>query len=711
MKKFFTLLMGLCLSFFITGQTLASEGAFAVQEGVTPISLSEAQKLLENNEATFFDVNTNEVRQNVGYIKGAILLEDSKKLHELLPKDKDAKLVFYCLNRMCYASSEMVLLTQELGYNNAVVMIDGIEGWVTSGRDVIKPHIKNWSEASKVEDFVDDIHSQLYFGEIPSCRDCHGTNGIRSDLANNLNVISLNCASCHSEVKGEFASSVHAKQNSMFVNNGLWDLEKAAIGEKLNTLPTKDRHQNEQGKDLPLCSSCHSVHIPQANKEAMLNPQKHLSDEKCGSCHTKEKERYHETFHGKAMFLNKAGSAPQVAACFDCHGKHSIYKVDDIRSTLSAANRIATCAECHPGSNQNFANFIAHADHTDKDNYPILYYAYVFMTGLVISVFVFFGLHTLLWSIRLIMFRIQHADMWKAAQHAAHSDKVTIKRFSTFHRIQHFFMAASFLGLAFSGLPQKFATAPWAQTMIDLMGGPIAATIIHHISAVIMFGVFFSHIGEIIYKAYPRRDAIHNPETGKMELKRLIPFLFGPESLMPRWQDFSDMKAHFLWFIGKGPRPQFDRWTYWEKFDYLAVFWGMFIIGFSGLMLWFPVAFSVVFPGWMLNLATLVHSDEALLATGFIFAIHFFNTHFRADRFPMDMVIFSGTITEEEMKQERAKWYERLKAQGKLDELKWTNEDFPKYKKWAKFVGFAMLITGMFFLFLMIYAFIDSLLG
>ena len=49
-----------------------------------------------------------------------------------------------------------------------------------------------------------------------------------------------------------------------------------------------------------------------------------------------------------------------------------------------------------------------------------------------------------------------------------------------------------------------------------------------------------------------------------------------------RWQDVIGM---FKWFFGKGPKPIFDRWTYWEKFDYMAVFWGMFIIGGSGLLL------------------------------------------------------------------------------------------------------------------------------
>ena len=94
------------------------------------------------------------------------------------------------------------------------------------------------------------------------------------------------------------------------------------------------------------------------------------------------------------------------------------------------------------------------------------------------------------------------------------------------------------------------------------------------------------------------------------------------------------------WFVGKGPRPNYGRWTYWEKFDYLAVFWGVAIIGFSGLVLWFPVFFTKFFPGWVINVSQIIHSDEALLAVGFIFTVHFFNTHFRPEAFPMDTVIF-----------------------------------------------------------------------
>ncbi|HEC1731637.1 TPA: hypothetical protein R2A65_001502 [Campylobacter jejuni] len=658
-----------------------------IVEGVTPISMKDAEKLLGQKNVYFVDVNSKEEREVAGNIPNAVLV-DAQNWQNLLPDDFNATLIFYRSNRFTFDASNIANLSQKLGYTHVYVMLDGIESWVLSGRKVQKEQIEKWQNAKNLDDFKDSIHSRMYFGDVPSCRDCHGKGedkkSIRYNNAANLDLINKNCASCHKDIDKEFKHSIHQNISQI-------QLDKD--GKK---------------KKIPTCTTCHDIH----NNDPLMNAMtlKQRSDFKCGECHQDKQDRYHDTFHGKAMVLNSPGSAPKIAACYDCHGKHNILKVEDLNSTLSSLNRVQTCAQCHPNSNENFANFIAHADHSDGENYPLLHGAYIFMTALVIGVFVFFGLHTLLWSIRLILARLSHPIEWKKAKENAHNDKVLIKRFSTFHKIQHFFMAASFLGLAFSGLPQKFYTAPWAQTMIDLMGGPIGATIVHHISAIVMFIVFFSHIGEIILVNWKRRDLVRDPQTGKLDKMKILKALFGPDSLMPNWQDFKDMKAHFKWFFGMGERPQFDRWTYWEKFDYLAVFWGMFVIGLSGLVLWFPTFFSTFLPGWMINLCSLVHSDEALLATGFIFAIHFFNTHFRADRFPMDMVIFSGTQSEAEIKQERNAYYQRLKESGKLESLYEKNSKFNSYKGIAKLAGYLMLITGMIFLFLMIYAFIVDLL-
>jgi hypothetical protein len=126
----------------------------------------------------------------------------------------------------------------------------------------------------------------------------------------------------------------------------------------------------------------------------------------------------------------------------------------------------------------------------------------------------------------------------------------------------------------------------------------------------------------------------------------------------------------FRWFFRGGKKPQFDRWTYWEKFDYTAEVFGSVVIGLSGLLLWFPQFFAKFMPGWMFNVATVIHGYEALLAVGFIFTIHFFNAHLRLEKFPVDDVIFTGQLSEEEFRHEREAEYARLAENGQLEALR-----------------------------------------
>jgi hypothetical protein len=58
---------------------------------------------------------------------------------------------------------------------------------------------------------------------------------------------------------------------------------------------------------------------------------------------------------------------------------------------------VGTCAKCHPGAHRQFAGYLTHATHHDKDKYPVLHYTWLFMTSLLVGTFVIFGMHTLLW--------------------------------------------------------------------------------------------------------------------------------------------------------------------------------------------------------------------------------------------------------------------------------------------------------------------------
>jgi cytochrome b subunit of formate dehydrogenase len=228
-------------------------------------------------------------------------------------------------------------------------------------------------------------------------------------------------------------------------------------------------------------------------------------------------------------------------------------------------------------------------------------------------------------------------------------------RFSRLQRILHICMIVSFMSLALTGLTLKFSYTKWASVLSHLLGGFENAGYIHRSAAVVMFGVFITHLVDL-YK------------LKKREHGTWIALLLGPGSMTMNRRDLTEFVGTLKWFVGRGKRPAYGRWTYWEKFDYFAVFWGIAVIGSTGLTLWFPVFFTRFLPGWLLNVTTIIHSDEALLATGFIFTVHFFNTHLRPEKFPMDITVFTGRMPLEELERDKPREYEELVASGKLEE-------------------------------------------
>jgi len=254
----------------------------------------------------------------------------------------------------------------------------------------------------------------------------------------------------------------------------------------------------------------------------------------------------------------------------------------------------------------------------------------------------------------------------------------------------------SFLGLALTGAPLKFASASWAPGVFKLLGGVTGAGLLHRIFAVITFGYFTAHVASLLKRFWQfKQDGV------------LFQKLLGPDSLVPQLHDVTDVIANIRYFIGAGKKPTWDRWTYWEKFDYWAVFWGVAVIGGSGLIMWFPEVFTELLPGWSINIALVVHSDEALLAIGFIFGVHFFNGHLRRSKFPMDDVIFTGSLPLEEYKEERGRQFKRDDAKGIVDD-KHVAPPSVMFKVLARIFGIAAWITGLIILALIIHGFLTT---
>jgi cytochrome b subunit of formate dehydrogenase len=503
-----------------------------------------------------------------------------------------------------------------------------------------------------------------------ACDDCHDTHyfnvpprGTSKRTEWHLTVPNVCGAKCHTEQLEEYTTSVHGKAVTEMHN------PKAAV-----------------------CTDCHTTHsIAKTSEDATQL----LIVENCGGCHKENLESYRDTYHGQ---VGKLGYA-YTAKCFDCHGSHGILKVDDPDSTVHPKNRLKTCKQCHDGKKRKeatpgFVTYSPHANDHDFKRYPQVWFASKFMHWLLVFVFAYFWAHSLLWWYR----EFKHRKDRKAQAHIRTDELLQgetrqVRRFGLLWRIGHLLFALSVMTLILTGMGLFYSDIPWAPVVMKAFGGPQVTGIIHRISAAIMLGIFFLHMIAVVINIFRHRKTFR---------------WFGPDSLVPNWKDLRDAVGMFKWFVGKGPRPVFDRWTYWEKFDYWAVFWGMAAIGGSGMLLAFPSVTASIFPGWVFNVATLVHGEEAFLAAVFLFTVHFFNNHFRPDKLPPpDVVMFTGTQSLEEFRHEHALQYQRLVDSGQLEKYLVDAPSRPMTLG-SKVLGLTLITIGLILLILVTVGFFSG---
>jgi cytochrome b subunit of formate dehydrogenase len=494
----------------------------------------------------------------------------------------------------------------------------------------------------------------------PSCTDCHGTHNVLSkendESRTSRDRSPETCGRCH-----EF---ILVKWRDKGAHGKLW------------------MEGNTRG---PICIDCHRAHDVQ--DPTSLAMRRHFPGE-CGNCHVKYNETYSDSFHGQATELGRRAAA----MCADCHTPHESLAQQDPASTIHPDNLSVTCGRCHTGTlSKGFLSFDPHNDPTDAADNRYVHWTYVAMVALLLGVFGFFSLHLLLWLQRIVVGKLRGEI--KATRHGGPGQYV--RRFSRSQVFTHVTVVVSFLLLAATGLPLKFSAEPWAKELASLLGGQEVTGFLHRLAAIVTFGYFGFHVVKTLIKSFSRQHR---------------DMLWGPRSLVPQPVDLADLWFNLRYFLYLGPQPKFGRWTYWEKFDYMAVFWGVAVIGVSGLMLWLPGLFTSFLPGWMLNVAWIIHAEEALLATGFIFLFHFFHTHLRPESFPLDPVIFLGKMPLERFKEERPLEYRQLVETGRLESLL---EDPPTegQVRRAYIFGFTALTIGLVLAVFIFTALLKGILG
>jgi len=565
-------------------------------------------------------------------------------------------------------------------------------------------------DAQYTENFNKTPHGTL------GCVACHqGITDFTAHMSGEQKPEKVSCAKCHKDVAKEYAGSYHDAKLNMSCESCHTDIHptetakdegKVAVINKCTTCHGKDPDFISKGhaasvmkgnQDAATCADCHGVHNTPVfgDTPVCVARCREFYTQKCISCHSDPGvaernnlsvatvEEFKDTYHGKVLFM---GYSERVAGCSDCHTAHNILPSDNPESPVNQANLIETCGKCHEGFHPRFVSFISHPDENNPEHYLALYLVRIFMLWLLAGVFLFFWLHVILWwrksyweKSRLKKLGIKEPKVLPEEEGSRY-----VKRFGLRDRILHVTLILSFFGVVISGFPLKYYETAWSKVIMNILGGAEYAGLIHRISATVMW-ILFLYVTWLSFRfLFPK----------KVGVKGWLGRLFGPDSLFPNLKDFADIWGMFKWFFGKGEMPRFERWTYWEKFDFMAVFWGMFVIGLSGLILWFPEGSSYILPGWIINVATIAHSEEAFLAAIFIFTVHFFNNSFLPTKFPMETYVFTGCYTLEDLKRERPLEYERIKAEGRIDEM-WCDGPGVFTQLFAGFFGLFSIVLGL----------------
>jgi formate dehydrogenase gamma subunit len=209
-------------------------------------------------------------------------------------------------------------------------------------------------------------------------------------------------------------------------------------------------------------------------------------------------------------------------------------------------------------------------------------------------------------------------------------------RFSRSQRMEHFILLVSMIGLAVTGLVQRYADVALAKTLINLMGGIEGTRVIHRFMAMLLVLEAIYHGGALSYKVFVEGSRI---------------------TMVPTLRDLRDVRDWVLYNLGlKKDHPRLPRYNFGEKVEYLAVVWGTVLMGLTGFMLLNPIATTKILPGSVIPVARAAHSAEAVLAVLSILTWHMYNVHFR--RFNRSM--FTGKLSREAMEEEHAEELEAI---------------------------------------------------
>jgi cytochrome b subunit of formate dehydrogenase/5-methylcytosine-specific restriction endonuclease McrA len=452
-----------------------------------------------------------------------------------------------------------------------------------------------------------------------TCVDCHGSHDLKDRFDPSSPIFRTNipetCGKCHYGILTIFRDSVHG----VAFYRGV--------------------------PDAPGCTDCHGEHeIRQADDPRSPVSFMAVSEKTCPSCHAAERladrygvetakvEGYRDSFHGLSQRLGDR----TVANCASCHGVHEIFRSSDPRSTVHPKNLPVTCGHCHPKATENFARGNIHVGAGGIGG-TVKYWVEVAYIWLIVVVIGGMVLHNGADYVRKLQALYRQRREWS---HPGY------ERLNRSERIQHALTFSTFFILVITGFALKFKWAiPFLsdEANVSLRGNG------HRAAALVM-------VGTSVYHAY---YAIFT-ERGRDQLARM----------MPRWQDARDLVSMLKFYAGMSEhRPKFGRYSYVEKAEYLALVWGTIVMIVTGFMLWFFQETLKWIPMWGLDVVTLIHYYEAILATLAIFVWHLYYVIVNPDFAPMSFTWIDGKLSRHHMEHEHPLELEEIEERERWGEV------------------------------------------
>jgi len=471
-----------------------------------------------------------------------------------------------------------------------------------------------------VEQYLQSVHGRAVLAgkDAATCADCHGIHGILPARDTRSRVSHWNvaetCGTCHKEIAKTFLESVHGQAI------------KAGV------------------QDAPDCTDCHGEHLilEPKNPASPVNAA-HVSADTCGRCHGDARlarrydlpadrvPSYAESFHG----LAKREGSLTAANCASCHGIHNIFRSNDPRSTVNAANLAKTCGQCHSGVNEKFAIGPVHVQTSTGPAHPVVRWIRAIYWVLIPLTLGFMVFHNLL---DLVAKTRRHRSLVRSGQQ--------VIRMNLWFRIAHWGVMLSFPTLVFTGFALKYPESWWASPFVLWGKHEAFRGQLHRAAAIVLIAATLYHF---VHLTVNNRDRV---------------FL---RAMLPKWKDATDLVGVLLYNLGaRKEEPQFAKFNYAEKLEYWAFLWGTAVMGVSGFFLWFNNFTLRHFPKWITDAATAVHWYEALLATFSILLWHFYMVIFDPLIYPMDLAWLNGKVSADHYRQTRPAY---LKALQQTDDV------------------------------------------